>query len=278
MTGASEVWQSRPSIRRAYAPSRYGQLHYRIAEPPEARHTPLLIFHQTPTSGRCYEGLVAEMGTDRIAVAVDTPGFGASDPPPKAPRIADYAEIMAGFAETLGYRHIDVMGDHTGSKIAVETARQRPDLVRRVVLNAAPIYSDEELNALKRQDSAVEAFGENGEHILARWAWAMRQRAPDTPLEAVALEIAESLRAGAHVWHGHHAAFGYQHRDNLPKLAQPVLVLHASDDLWTPTARARDLIRKGRMVDLPQWGREMLLLRYRDVAVILRKFLDSERF
>lgn len=269
------VWSSPRAIKRGYAPCRFGQVHYRIAVPKAASRTPLVLFHQTPTSGRCYEGLIAELGRDRVAVAMDTPGFGSSDPPPHPPTIQDYAAVAGELFDELDLGSVDVMGDHTGAKIALETAIQRPDRVRRVVLNAAPVYSDEELETLKRQDVAVENFGEAGEHILARWNWAMKQRAPETPLEAVLLEVAESLRAGANVWHGHHAAFGYQHRDGLPKVMQPLLVLHAKDDLWVPTARARPLISNGRMVDLPQWGREMLLLRYREVAEIVRGFLDE---
>jgi len=273
---APELWRSPRAIRRSYAPCRFGQLHYRIARAEVASRPPIIVCHQTPTSGRCYEGLIAELGRDRIAVAMDTPGFGSSDPPPYAPSIQDYGGVVGDLADALGFSRFDVFGDHTGAKIAVEAALQWPEAVRRVVLNAAPVYSDEELEALKRQDEAVERFDEDGAHILARWRWAMRQRAPETPLEAVALEVAESLRAGANVWHGHHAAFGYQHRENLPRVVQPVLVLHARDDLWAPTARARPLIRRGRMVDLPAYGREMILLRYREVAEIVRAFLDAE--
>ncbi|MDA0368614.1 MAG: alpha/beta fold hydrolase [Proteobacteria bacterium] len=271
-----DVWAVPPGLRRAYAPCRFGQLHYRIAAPSAPRFPPLLVFHQTPTSGRCYEGLIGEMGRDRVAIAVDTPGFGASDPPSHAPSIADYAGAMGDLIDALSLPQVDVFGDHTGAKIAVECALQNPERVRRVVLNAAPVYAAAELDALQQQDVAVERFGGDGEHILARWAWAMHQRGADTPLDAVLLEVAESLRAGAHVWHGHHAAFGYQHRDALPRVSQPVLILHAQDDLWAPTARARPFIRNGRMVDLPEWGREMLLVRFQAVAPILREFLDAD--
>jgi pimeloyl-ACP methyl ester carboxylesterase len=274
--GGHDVWTAPRGMRRGYAACRFGQIHYRIVTPAAAARPPLLIFHQTPTSGRCYEGLLAEMGRDRIAVAADTPGFGASDPPGRAPTIADYAGAMADLVAALGFPSVDVLGDHTGAKIAVELALQEPDAIRRVVLNGAPVYSDAELGALRQQDHAVETFGEAGEHILARWGWAMRQRAEDTPLAAVLLEVAESLRAGATVWHGHHAAFGYQHRDALPRLIQQVLILRARDDLWEPTARARGLIHNGSMIDLPDWGREMLLTRFATVAPILRRFLDSE--
>ena len=216
------------------------------------------------------------MARDRTAIVVDTPGFGASDAPLQPPTINDYALAMNDLLDFLALDRVDLLGDHTGAKIAVELALLNPNRVRRVVLNGAPVYSAAELDALRKQDHDVETIGAAGEHILARWNWAMRQRQPTTPLDAVLLEVAESLGAGSNVWQGHHAAFGYQHRDNLPKLEQRVLVLRAKDDLWTPTARARPLIREGQMIDLPDWGREMLLTRFEAVAPILRGFLDSD--
>jgi len=270
-----DPWSTPSNVRRAYASCRFGQVHYRVVSPLEPRYPPFLVFHQTPTSGRCYEGLIAEMGRDRIAIAVDTPGFGASDPPPHAPTIGDYAGVIHDLLDVLKFDAVDVLGDHTGAKIAVSLALQVPDRVRRVVLSGAPVYNDAELKALRDRDHDVETIGGAGEHILARWQWAMNQRQASTPLEAVLLEVAESLRAGSNVWHGHHAAFGFQHRDNLPDVEQPILILRAQDDLWLPTERAKPLIRNGRMIDLPEWGREMILTRFGPVATILREFLDA---
>lgn len=272
---AGDLWSAPPNVRRAYASCRFGQLHYRVVSAPESLLPPLLVFHQTPTSGRCYEGLIAEMGRDRTAIAVDTPGFGSSDPPPHAPTIEDYAGVMHDLLDVLKFDAVDVLGDHTGAKIAVSLALQDSVRVRRVVLNGAPVYSDAELKALRDRDHDVETIGAAGEHILARWQWAMSQRQASTRLDAVLLEVAESLRAGSNVWHGHHAAFGFQHRDNLPNVKQPLLILRARDDLWEPTGRAKPFIRNGRMIDLPEWGREMLLTRFEPVATILREFLDT---
>ena len=57
--------------------------------------------------------------------------------------------------------------------------------------------------------------------------------------------------------------------------AQRVLVLHIKDDLWAETERARPLLRHGEMIDLPQYGREMFMLRYREVAEIARRFFAA---
>ena len=133
-------------VRRRYIDGSYGQIHIRIAAPePEAGRVPLLCFHMSPNSSRIYQTFLGHMGTDRLAVAPDTPGFGESDPPPSQPSISEYAAAMTEVMDALGLDQVDVMGYHTGSETCVELALQQPDRVRKLVLTSAPIFSDEEL-------------------------------------------------------------------------------------------------------------------------------------
>ena len=137
-------------VSRTYVQSRFGQLHLRIAHPETATRPPLICFHMSPMSGRIYERFLGAIGTDRIAVAADTPGFGMSDAPPAPPEIADYAAAMWDALDALGTTGpVDAMGYHTGSKIAVELALSRPERVRRVILVAAPIMTEAERQEMR---------------------------------------------------------------------------------------------------------------------------------
>ncbi len=75
-------WRTPPRVTRNYRQGRFGQLHYRLAAPQTEllgqaiSKTPLLFLHSIPNSSRMYNQLLAEMGRDRIAIAIDTPGFG----------------------------------------------------------------------------------------------------------------------------------------------------------------------------------------------------------
>ena len=72
-----------PSVTRAYADSRYGQLHYRIARPAGAPSAPpLLCLHQTPSHSGDWLPVMPALGEKRVVIAVDTPGYGMSDMPP----------------------------------------------------------------------------------------------------------------------------------------------------------------------------------------------------
>ncbi|MSO64419.1 MAG: hypothetical protein EXQ85_01220 [Alphaproteobacteria bacterium] len=193
---AESLWRSPPTVRRAYADYRYGQLHYRVARPERSTKVPLFLFHQTGSSGRCYEGLIADMGSDRVAVVADTPASGASDPLPHPPAIGDFAAAME-------------------------------ELLDHFAFNVAPVYSDGELAHLRSLDRVIETSTLEGAHVRARWQW-IRENTPDNlPLALRELEFVESLRAGPLAYHGHHAAFSYQHSDNLPKVEQTLLILHA---------------------------------------------------
>ena len=87
-------------MRRHYMDYEGGQLHYRQAEPLSGapRGTPIVCLHQTPTSSLEFEPLMRELATDRLVIALDTPGYGGSDGPDGPQGIDFYASILAAAA------------------------------------------------------------------------------------------------------------------------------------------------------------------------------------
>jgi pimeloyl-ACP methyl ester carboxylesterase len=278
---AALYWRKPNNVKRAYVDGRYGQMHYRIAVPPQAdttEHPPIIFFHQSPSSGRPFEGLVSEMGRDRIAIAVDTPGFGDSDAPPSPPTIADYAAAMVSFLDALNIGEVDVFGDHTGAKVAVELSLQQPDRVRRLVFNACPVYSPEKMAEMMEHLEAErpkDVVPEDGSHILHRW-WGMKgMYKPDAPMELYNRDFCESLRGLDLAWYGHNAAFAVKHSDNLPHVSQPILILCPDDGLWGATMAAGPYLKNGRILELPQFGMGAISQHSNEIAQILREFLDE---
>jgi pimeloyl-ACP methyl ester carboxylesterase len=278
---AMRLWRTPPGVRRVLGWGRHGQMHWRIVVPPSPRQPPLFCFHLTPNSGRLYGHLLAAMGTDRIAVAPDTPGFGLSDPPAAAPTVDELAACMGELAEELGAAHgferFDVMGFHTGSKIALALARQRPTQVRRIVLVSAPVYSEDELRR-QRETLAVppaDIWDADGKGLRRRWLEHWQWRDPLAPLWFMQREIAEGLASIEHAPRTYRAVFEVRHADELPRAAQPVLLLCPGDDLEIPTKRAEPLLRNGRFVPLPGWSHGFLDVRTDEAAALLREFLDA---
>mgnify|MGYP000873808065 CR=1 FL=1 len=261
-------------VRRRYLDARFGQLHLRLAEPSVRARRALLCFHLSPVSGAIYQNLLADMGRDRIAIAPDTPGYGASDPPATPPEISDYAAAMGDLMDALGLAEVDCLGMHTGSKIALELALQRPRQVRHLALISTPVYTDEELRQM-RAEFAPMPLREDGGHLTDYWRGLLQWRGPGQTLEMIMRYYPDHLRGEEHRHWGHRAAFNYSYPENLPRAEQPILVLNNEDDLVQYTPRAMRYMRNGTLLERRDWGHGFLDLHTAEFAAILRKFFDE---
>ncbi len=258
-------------VRKEYVDGPEGQVHVLRAGEPGRGERALLCLHLSPGSGRMYTELLAEMGRDRVALAPDTPGFGASDPPASEPDIATFARTMLAVLDHYDIDEVDVLGYHTGSKIAVELALLAPQRVRSVVLVSAPHYTDEELERQRRELAVPRVPQADGSHLVRQFTELVRWTPAETPLALVQREFGEQQRAGAAAHWGYLAAFDYQHAEHLPRVEQPLLLLCPGDDLEAPTLRAAELLRHGRFLHLPEWGHQMMITRTGEVAALLRE-------
>ncbi|WP_174279507.1 alpha/beta fold hydrolase [Sphingomonas bacterium] len=264
-------------VRRSYVDVGGRQMHLRRAAPEDgADAPPLFCFHMSPMSGRVYEAFLAAIGTDRTAIAPDTPGFGASDQPPPLPTIDDYADAMAALIEATGVtRPVDLMGYHTGSLIAVALAHRHPAFVRRIVAIGMPIFDDADRAELQALYARVPP-AEDGSHLVDFWRrFLLWNRAGGSTIDEVADAFPCGLLGRADGWWGHRAAFAFAAEAVLPHVAQPLLVLNPADDLTAQTARAAPLLRNGHMLDVPGWGHGFLDRQTRDAARLVRSFLDA---
>jgi pimeloyl-ACP methyl ester carboxylesterase len=263
----------RATITRGYDTGRYGQIHYRKAGLIGAR-SPLLLLHPSPLSGYVYENLMIEMGRDRFVLAPDTPGFGMSDPPPAPPEIGDYAGAMLDFVADMGLGVLDVMGYHTGSLTAVEMARQRPDVVRKIVMISATVFTPEEVEAFRRQ-YVPKPIDERPAQMAQRWPAFKSEfwRMEPNPHRQWNIFLDGQRNPDFGPW-GHRAAFNYDIAGALKESSHPILVLNPEDDLWTYTPRAKPLLKNGRVHDLPGWTHGFLDAETAKVAALLRDFLD----
>ena len=107
-----------PKVRYAYADTPLGQVHYREA----GSGPPVVLFHESPISGRIYEESLLVLGRRVRAIAPDTPGYGASPPPPEPIPITGYSERMILFLDALGLDKVALVGSHTGGAIAAQLA------------------------------------------------------------------------------------------------------------------------------------------------------------
>ncbi len=96
-----------------------------------------LLLHGVPQTGAMWRGLLPELANDRLVVAPDLKGLGASEvvgPYDTATLVRELAALV--LHEVDG--RVDVVGHDWGGYLAIALAAERPDLVRRLVVVSAP--------------------------------------------------------------------------------------------------------------------------------------------
>lgn len=240
-----------PALRvsRGYAPGPHGLVHFHDSRPqvmPPAGDLPLLLLHQSPASARQFERAFGPLVRRNVRfVAVDTPGFGFSDPPPSLPRIEDLASSIVAVLDHLGIAQADVLGHHTGSLLATELALQYPKRVRRVVLNGPfPIDEAERQKFIAGSQRSHERGAPrlDGSHLLSSFQARVRMYGPDPDPQTITRIVVEKYQGLAPFTWGHDAAFRYDHAASLKRITQPALILtNTGDDIYPMAQRARTL-------------------------------------
>jgi pimeloyl-ACP methyl ester carboxylesterase len=136
---------------KGYAQTPMGQVHYRDIGPRNAK-VPLLLIHQAWMSMIEYAEIQNELAKlGYRSIAVDTPGYGLSDPAPGQPTIGDLAENLVPVLDALKIKTVIIVGHHTGSLIAADFAAHHPDRVTAVILHGNPYFTKEESDAALAQ-------------------------------------------------------------------------------------------------------------------------------
>ena len=215
-------------IQRAYADLPHGQVHYAACGAVDA--PPVLLLHQTPRSWAEYAGVLPLLGERYRAIAMDTAGFGASDPPAGAASIEAWAAVAAQLLEHLGITRAHVVGHHTGGVIAIELAARHGERVRSLVLSSTP-YTDAEFRRVRAERPPIDAVdpSTDGSHLAALW----RKRQGFYPagrpdlLEAF---VRDALQVRGDVEGGHRAVASYRMEERIAAVTQPALVIRAAAD------------------------------------------------
>ena len=116
--------------RSGYANTPFGDVHYQI--PGEGE--PLLLLHRSPRSSRDWFRLMPILSQHYQVIAMDTLGFGQSDPLPEDVTMEMLAASVDCLLESLDVSHANIFGIHTGNKIAAALDHQFPDRVEKVIL------------------------------------------------------------------------------------------------------------------------------------------------
>ena len=237
-------------MRRGYADTRAGQIHYYAA----GRSGPLLfLLHETALSGSEFERVLPILGTRCRAVALDTPGYGMSDAPDAPLAIADLAACLHAAIQTFGNGPCILAGVHTGSSLALETGLLQ-DRVSRLIMSGLALLSAEEVAAF-RSIIATPALDSEGNFLLEEWRKRRERWGEHATLADVLWGTVEQMRVYDRFNWALEAVFEHDARACLERLSCPSLFLVGEEDsLVECDRRAAPLVADARLIVLPDLG------------------------
>jgi pimeloyl-ACP methyl ester carboxylesterase len=216
------------SIERSFVRTRSGRIH--VASSGE-EGLPVLLLRQTPRSWDEYRDVLPLLGRHHRAMAMDTVGFGDSEPLPAADNsIERWAEAAFDLLDELGIERCALAGHHTGAVVALEMAASRPERVPALVLCSCPFVDAPRRAAHhgKRVIDEVEARAD-GSHLAELW----QRRQPLYPpgdIDLLQRFVCDALKAGTLAVDGHHMVNRYVMEARLPLVRCPTLVIAATGD------------------------------------------------
>jgi pimeloyl-ACP methyl ester carboxylesterase len=129
----------------------------------------LLIMHQSPLSSRRYRFALDLLAEFCVPVAIDTPGYGASERDDADWSVDDYANTAWLVADMLGLERPWLFGRATGAVYMLHAAAQRPGAAAGIVLHGVPIYSDDEKRQRLAEFAPPYVLDSDGSHLA--WIW-----------------------------------------------------------------------------------------------------------
>jgi pimeloyl-ACP methyl ester carboxylesterase len=213
-------------VRRAFADTPEGQIHYRTA----GEGPPVLLLHQTPRSSDEYRDVIPLLAPEFRVVAMDTIGYGDSYRPARECGIEDYARGAVDLLDALGIGRTAVVGHHTGAVIGVELAAAHPTRVARLVLSASP-YVDAEDRERRRGRPPIDEVEPHAEGHHLRELWGRRKGFyPEGRPDLLTRFVVDALRAGERVEEGHRACSAYRMEEKVGRIRCPTLLVCGTED------------------------------------------------
>jgi pimeloyl-ACP methyl ester carboxylesterase len=223
-------------LERGYVWVAGRQIHYRTA----GHGPPVVMLHPSPLSSAAVLPMARTLAEHFTVVALDTPGYGQSDPLPEAGRdLRDYAHFLALTLDALGLERVCLYGAATGAQLAVAFALQYPQRAAQVVMDAAGHVDEEECDRILEDYFPAIAPASDGSHLPRIWQasrdlavffpWSERRRATrlsvDVPQPAVVQQTVQGyLDAGSDYARAYRAAFLHERAAPVQALTVPTVV------------------------------------------------------
>lgn len=135
----SPVPQQKPT-KSGYAPVNGLRLYYEVHG--TGGGTPLILLHGGFSMAALLGEVPKQLAENRQVIAVDLQGHGRTGDIDRPLRFEHMADDIAALIQHLGLEQADLMGYSLGGKVAIRTAIQHPQRIRKLVVVSAGFSSD----------------------------------------------------------------------------------------------------------------------------------------
>lgn len=227
-------------MKRGYAQTRLGQLHYACGG--DTAKPAVLLLPQSGRSWSMYAGLAAELVGRYNVYAIDYPGSGSSDPLAADASLEDIAGAVVDFLDVLGLDRVHVYGLHTGNKVGAALAAAWPNRLHRLVF-AGQSHSIVPSNAKRlgttgktrakllapadERETALVQWADLFSHVSEAW-WTehiMRNIADPSARAGALLRVTDELLAAQGIPQLYRAIRSYDMERDLRRINVPTLIL-----------------------------------------------------
>jgi pimeloyl-ACP methyl ester carboxylesterase len=244
-----------------------------------ARGRPLVLLHGIGSNAHSYARMMSILAPDRMVIAWDAPGYGASEPLALDwPDASDYAAALDALLDRLGVATFDLMGHSLGSLVAGRYAASNPHRVHRLILASPALgYGTRPGDPLApAAANRLQAFlDEGGERFAATRGPRLVHARDDVGLVAGVVNAMSEIKLPGYRQASRMLSTGSLLADCV-RIATPTLVLVGAEDEITPPAncrRAYDALTAAR----PQLAHRFELVPAAGHAVPLEKPADVAR-
>lgn len=241
------------------------QVHLRTA----GRGPPIVLMHDSPRSSLLLLPLLEALQERFTVYALDTPGFGYSDPLPyPLPTIEHLAMALRQVFDALGIERAALYGTHTSAKTGLVFATQWPERVSGLLLDGISVESPAVQRALL-EGGYLKGFEptDDGAHLVALWlkmrdqfrffpyyhrTLRARLHWPMPAPAVVQKYLMDLLFAGPEYGRTYAAAFRHDPMPLFARLSTPTDIVCREDDvLYGQLARLPPLPESCRVYRLP---------------------------
>ncbi len=233
-------------ILRGYATCDDRLVHCRRA----GRGPAVVLLHDSPRSSVLHLPLLREFSDEFAVHALDTPGYGQSDPLPAdpAPGIDDFGDALAEAIAALGLEGAAVYAYHTSSKIALSCAVRHPGLIGHLVVDGISLPREQVPEDFISAYMSPFEIDADGAYLCRQWTkirdlhrffpWFRREVGARIPMDEPSVEAMHAyamdlFMAGPDYSSAYAAAMRYRALEVLPRLETPTtFIARASDVLY----------------------------------------------